>query len=213
LSDQLLTAERLKDARLVLVPSPEMIDGAAAEGLLAAARAGTLVLVTGAVTGDPYGRTSPALDALGIVDAGRPVAQHERTIWGWATFDDHAAERFRRSLKAEPRGREGLVWHEPFPLEHAREAGPLAALLGAALKAARVPVHPSQVPVAARILAAPRALLAVVVNETSEDAARRLGVEGRTVTVPVPAGRTRLVLFERGTGRVVAATPGRDVKP
>jgi hypothetical protein len=31
---------------------------------------------------------------------------------------------------------------------------------------------------------------------------------GRTAEIPVPAGRSRLVLFERETGRVIAATAG-----
>ena len=64
---------------------------------------------------------------------------------------------------------------------------------------------------AARVLAAPRAFLAVCVNETAEDAERRLVIGGRNIVVPVRAGRTRLVLFERGTGRIVVATPGREV--
>jgi hypothetical protein len=214
LSDQRLTAERLKDARLVLVPAPEMIGDAAASALLAAARAGAVVVVTGAVTGDPYGRTSPALEALGVVDAGRPLAQHERTGWGdgWATFDDHAGERLRRAGTDERRARHGLIWHEPLPLEYAREAEPLLALLRAALEAARIPTHPSEAPVAARVLAAPRALLAVCVNETAQDVERALNVEGRAVGIPVAAGRARLVLFERGTGKVLAATPGPDIR-
>lgn len=64
---------------------------------------------------------------------------------------------------------------------------------------------------AARLLGAPRALLAVCVNETPVAARRRLIVEVRAFDVPVGAGRARLVLLERGTGRVVAATPGDPV--
>jgi hypothetical protein len=60
LSDQRLTAERLEGARLVLFPAPEMIEESAAQALLAAARSGALVLLTGAVEGDPYGRTGEA---------------------------------------------------------------------------------------------------------------------------------------------------------
>jgi hypothetical protein len=213
ISDQRLSPEHLKDVRLVLVPAPLTLDEPAARALLAAARAGALVLVTGNVEGDAYGAVGSALEALGVVGAGRPVAQHERTIWGggWATFDDNAGERLRRAVKDEPRGRQGIVWHEPLPLEHAKEPEPLAALLGAALDAAQVPTQPSDAPVAARLLSAPRALLAVCVNETSVDVARRLKVEGRTVGIPVAAGRARLVLFERGTGRVLAVTPGPGI--
>ena len=214
LSDQRLTAERLQGARLVLVPVPEILEESAARALLAAARSGALVLVTGAVEGDPYGRTPDALQALGVVDAGRAVAQHERTPWGggWATFDNHASERLRRASNASPTGREGPVWHEPLPLELAREAEPIAALLGAALEAAHVATSPSDTNVVARVLSAPRAHLVVCVNETAEDAVRRVQVDGKALDVPVPAGRSRLVLVERATGNVLAATPGQEVK-
>ena len=214
LSDQRLSAERLQGAKLVLVPAPEILEEAAARALLAAARAGALVLITGAVEGDPYGRVPEALKALGVVDAGRPVAQHERTPWGsgWATFDNHASERLRRASNAAPTRREGLLWHEPLPLELAREPEPIAALLGAALQAAGVAVSPSDTNVVARVLSAPRAHLVVCVNETAEDAVRRVQVDGRALDVPVPAGRTRLVLVERAGGKVLAATPGGEVK-
>jgi hypothetical protein len=222
LSELRLTPERLAGARLVIVPSPLALEASAAEVLAAAARAGTRVLVTGAVTGDPYGATTPALDALGIVDPGRPVELRERTgaVGGggaWATFDQDARELLLRSEAASLDGLDALdalggaapaVWHEPLPLEFAREEEPLAALLGAALEAAGVPTHPSEDRVAANLLVAPRAVLAVAVNESAVDARRRLTVEGRTVEIPVPTGRARLVLFERGTARVLAATPG-----
>jgi hypothetical protein len=214
LSDQKLTAERLRGARLVLVPAPDVVPEPAAQALLAASRAGSLVLITGAVEGDPYGRVGEALAALGVVDAGRPLAQHERTVWGgWATFDGQLGERLRRSTKPEAASRPGPVWHEPLPLEYAREPEPLAALLGAALAAARVQTHPSDTRIVARLLVAPRAVLAVCVNETAADGRRRVEVEGRAFEIPVPAGRSRLVLFARGTGQVLASTPGEPVAP
>jgi hypothetical protein len=213
LSDQRLTARRLSGARLVIVPVPEMIPEPASEALLAASRSGTLLLITGAVEGDAYGHIGDALAALGLVDAGRPLVQHERTVWGggWATFDGLLSERLRSSLKPEPTRREGPIWHEPLPLEFAREPDALIDLLGAALDAAAVPGHPSAVPVAARLLRSPRALLAVCVNETAAPVRRRLVVEDQSIDVPVEPGRARLVLFERKTARVLASTPGDSV--
>ena len=213
LSDQRLGAERLAGARLVLVPVPEVIEDEAARALLAASRAGALVLVTGAVEGDPYGRVGEALSALGLVDAGRPLSQHEPTRFGsgWATFDGLAGERLRRGPGAEPETVKGPVCHEPLPLEFAREPEPLAALLEAALRAAGVATHPSEAPVAARVLRGPRASLVVVVNETPQDVRRRVVVEGRALDVPVLAGRARLALVEAKTGRLVAATPGPEI--
>lgn len=216
LSELRLTAERLAAAKLIVVPSPLVLEDSAAEALAAAAHNGTPVLITGAVTGNPYGETTPALDELGIVDPGRPVALRERTgaVSGggkgsaWATFDRDAREQILRSGAPVLDELTGRVWHAPLPLDFAREEEPLAELLGETLAAAGVEVHPSPARVAATVLRMPRALLAVVVNESAEDARRRLTVEGRTIEVPVLAGRSRLVLFERGSGRVLAATAG-----
>ena len=213
LSDQRLSAERLSGARLVLVPVPEVIEEGAAQALLAASRAGALVLVTGGVEGDPYGRTGEALRALGVVGTGRPVAQHEPTRFGagWATFDGLASEWLRRAPGPEPERVAGPIVHEPLPLEYAREPEPLAALLQAVLLAARVTLQPSDVPLPARVLRGPRAALVVVVNETPQDASRRVVVDGRALEIPVLAGRTRFALVESGSGRLVAATPGPEI--
>ena len=216
ISELRLTAERLRDARLVVVPSPEHLEGAAADALLAASRGGTKVLVTGALLGDPYGEVTSAMTELGIAAPVAAVRLSERTSWGsgWATFDRGLRESLRRAVApplAALDSAEGRVWHEPLPLEHAREDEPLAALLAAALSAAGVEVHPSASGVAARLLVAPRAVLAVCVNETAQDARRRLVVDGHAVEIPVLAGGSRLVLFERGTASVLAATTGEPI--
>jgi hypothetical protein len=215
LSELRLTPERLRGARLILVPTPEMLEEGAARALLEASRAGARVLVTGAVEGDPYGRATESLRALGILDLGRPVALHEPTTWGgrWATFEGLLSEKLRRSSKPEPPRLEGAVWHEPLPLEFAREPEPLASLLGATLQAAGVETQPSETRIVARLLRAPKAVLVVCVNETPATGSRRLSVEGHAFDVPVGAGRARLALVEKGTGRLLAATPGDPVKP
>ena len=63
------------------------------------------------------------------------------------------------------------------------------------------------------MLVAPKAVLVACVNETPSAARRRVVVEGRPVEIPVEALRSRLVLFEKGTGKVIAATPGERVGP
>jgi len=216
LSEVRLNAERLASAKLVLVPAPEVLQEEAAAALVAATRAGAKVLVTGAVEGDSYGRATPSLAALGIVDAGRPLALHEPTAWGasgLATFEGLAQERLRRASGASPTAFAGAVWHEPLPLEFARDAEPLVALLAGALKAAGVPTHPDRGGVAARLLVAPKAVLAVVVNETPATARRVVRLEGRSVAVPVRALGARLALFERGSGRLLASTSGDAIVP
>ncbi|MEO1086199.1 MAG: hypothetical protein AAFY88_18320, partial [Acidobacteriota bacterium] len=219
LSELKLSAERLASADVILVPSPEVLDASAAEALLAASKAGSLVVVTGAVTGDPYGELPRALADLDIVDAGEPVALRESTAWGaddgaladpaWATFDRGLRENLRRSLRRETR-KSGAVWHEPLPLDHAREEGPLVALLEAAYAQAGVPMHPSESRVAARVLTGPRSHFAVLVNEGGDDLRRRVNIEGQDISIHVEAGRSALVLFEKGSGRVLAQTAGAD---
>jgi len=81
------------------------------------------------------------------------------------------------------------------------------------LKAAGIATHPTDTRVVARVLEAPRAFLAVCVNETAEDATRRVTIEGKALDIPVLSGRARLVLVERGTGKVLVATPGAPVMP
>jgi hypothetical protein len=218
LPDIRLTAEQLRGVKLAIVPTPEILDEEAARALLDAAKAGTKVLVTGHVEGDSYGRATPSLQALGLLGEGRPVALHEQTAWaaaagktGWVTFENLAQQWLRRGTAASSAALTGSVWHEPLPLDFARETEPLDALLAAALKAAGVATHPAPDGVAARVLVAPKAILVACVNETPSAVRRRVFVEGRPVDVPVPAFRSRLALFERGTGRVLAATPGAPI--
>ncbi|MGA7614030.1 MAG: hypothetical protein WBX15_02510, partial [Thermoanaerobaculia bacterium] len=216
ISDQIVTADRLLDAKLVIVPSPEVLPESAAKALVAAAGKGTKILVTGAVVSDPYGGISPPLEALGVADQGRPVAFHERTRWGrgtLATFGHTLRESLRRSSAPPLERLDGAVWHEPLPLEHAREDEPLVALLGASLQAAGVETQPDDGGVALRVLRSSRAFLVVLVNETAEDAVRRVSVEGRQRDIGVPAGRSRLLLLEKGSGRVIAITGGDGSAP
>lgn len=206
ISDLRLTAERLRGARLVIVPSAEFLGRDAAEALLAASRAGTNVLVIGAIVGDPYGEIPPALNELGVVDAGRPVRFRERTSAGWATFDHNLQESLLRSVGPPLTELTGHVWHEPLPLDQAREDAPLADLLNRALTTSRVTINPSGDHVALRLLNAPRAVLAVLVNETSAEATRQFAIAGKPIRVTVPAGHARLLLFDRATGAIIAQT-------
>ena len=161
ISDLRLTAERLRDAKLVIVPSAEFLSDEAAKAL-----AGKRVLFTGAIT---------------TKDA-RPVQFHE----GAATFNRDLSEGLLRANS-------GDEWHEPLPLEFAREDEPLVALLDRALTAAGVAFSRFEKGVAIRVLEARRATLIIAVNESADDAVRR--VNG--IDVHVPAGRSTLMLVKR----------------
>jgi hypothetical protein len=216
LTDLRLTADRLRGARLVIVPTPEAIDERAAAALLAASRTGSKLLVTGSVEGDSYGQATPSLRELGLLGEGRPLALRESTPWSpneWVTYEGLAQENMRRSLKPSLSSFGGNVWHEPLPLEFAREREPLTRLLEASLKAAGVAVDATDTLVTTRVLLAPKAALVVLTNERPSDARRKVTVGGRAYDVAVPAFRARLVLIDRATGKVVVATPGEAVKP
>ena len=127
-------------------------------------------------------------------------------------FENLLIEHMRRSLKPELTSLDGTVWHEPLPLELAREREPLVRLLAAALAAAGVEVHPSDVPIAARVLTTPRVALVICANESPADAVRRVSVDDHALEVPVSAYGARIAVVERQTGRVLGATSGEPLR-
>lgn len=213
-SDLSLVKEQLRGAQLVIVPAAEVLDEPAACALLAASESGSKLLFTGAIDGDSYGAAAPSLQRLGLLGPSRALAFHESSRWSPTepvSFEGLLQENVRRSEKPELASFDGAVWHEPLPLELARQREPLVRLLEAALFAAAVDTHPSTVPIAARVLLAPKAALVVVVNETASDAVRRVHVDGAVFDVPVRAYRARLALIERRSGKILVATPGQPV--
>ncbi len=214
-SDLRLTARHLRGCKLVLVPAAEVLDERAASALLEASEAGVKVLVTGPIEGDSYGAPTAALKKLGLLGPSRALAFHERSAWSPrhpVSFEGLMIENLRRSLKPDLTAFEGNLWHEPLPLEFAREREPLAQLLGAALEAAGVSTQPSELPIAARVLLAPSAALVVCVNEMPENALRRVHVGSMAFDVPVPAYGARMALVERSSGKLLAATPGESLR-
>jgi hypothetical protein len=212
ISDLRLDVDRLKGAKLVIVPSPDVLDERAAKALLKASRGGTKVLVTGAIQGDSYGMETPSLRALGLLGPSRPVAMMEKSPWsasGWVAFEGLLQESARRadtpSLSGPQALATGSLWHEPLPLELARDREPLVKLLGAALAAAKVPTSPDGGGVAGRVLLAPKTALAVAVNERPEPATRKLLVDGRALDLPVRARGAAMALVDRATGKILGS--------
>lgn len=177
ISDLRLTPQRLRNAKLVIAPSVEFLSEEAAVALQSAQH----VLFTGAVTEDDS----------------RPVRFREEG----ATFDRNLQESLRAST--QPR----TEWREPLPLEFARESEPFRVLMRRALTAAGVEMHDSGAGVVARLLYAPRAVFGVFVNDNASNAVRRVTINGTSVHVPVRGGSSRLMLWERATGKVLAETP------
>lgn len=215
MSDLRLEAARLRDVKLVLVPNPTVLDAAAADALVQASRHGTKVLVTGALTGDSYGRPLDALKALGLGPS-RPVSMIEKTPWspnGTVAFEGLAQETVLRA-EAASTGKlaAGNVWHEPLPLELGHDREPLVRLLRAALDGARVPVAfsgPTEAGVAGRVLLAPRHALVVLVSERPEAASRRVLIDGHSIEIRVGSKGSTLAIVERATGKIVLSSETR----
>jgi hypothetical protein len=213
-SDLRLRDEDLRTAKLVIVPAAEVIDEAAALALARAARRGTKLLFTGAIEGDSYGAAPPALSELGLLGPSRPVALHERSRWSPeepVAFEGLLTENIKRGLGPELASFDGNVWHEPLPLELARQRQPLTRLLGAALNAAGVPVHPSEVPIAARVLLSAKSAFVVCVNEAPENERRRVNIDGAVFVLPVRAYGARMAVVDRNRGQLVVASPGEPI--
>ncbi len=228
-SDLTLSPEHLAGARLVIFPSPQWLPDTAARALLAASRSGVKVLFTGAVEGNEYGQDSPDFKALGLGSGSAPVAYYEKTGWTtdastdavvdaaprFASFGRLQTEHLRKST-APPASMKSAIIHEPLPLEYAEERAPLDALLKAGLEHAGLRADLRTAPaVASRVLLTGNSALAVLANESSVARNARITFDGYAYDVPVAAGRTRLVLFDRLTGAVlIAGGPGQagDIK-
>jgi hypothetical protein len=202
-SDLLL--DSVPPAKLVIVPSPEVLDERAAHALFEASRSGTKILVTGAIEGDSYGRPTPSLQALGLLGASRPVAMREPSPWSKAgiPFEGLAQESVRRAESTL--SFDGNVWHEPLPLERSRDREPLVKLFSSALARAGVPVSPDDGGVVGRVLTTATRALLVCVNERPSPAKRKLLVDGKTIELDVRPRGVRMVLLNRKTGTIEAS--------
>ena len=217
LPDIRLTADQLRGVKLAIVPdAARSWTRARRAALLEASKAGTKVLVTGPVEGDSYGRATPSLQALGVLGEGRPVALHEATGVGRRARADavgHVREP-RPALAAA--GDEGLARRARRERLARAAAARLRPRDGAARRAPVGGAEGGRRPHAPgrgrrRGAGARRARRRCSSSASTRRRRRPAGgsiVEGRPVEIPVEAFRSRLVLFERGTGKVLAATPG-----
>ena len=218
LSDFRVTPERLSGAKLIIIPSPEYLADQAAETIQKAAQHGIQVLITGPVMGNEYGDLSQTLRSIKLNTEYRPLAYFEQTRWGadpeetrTITFDNDMVNLLRKGAGLETPLEEGRIWHQPLPLEYARETEPLLALLSAALEAAGVETNPSDIPITTRILRTRTHALIICINETSQPVERLINSGSHQLRIPVEAGRTRLVIVERKTGQTPVVSSGKPV--
>jgi hypothetical protein len=219
LSEFKLSESRLKGIRLVIVPSGGMICDSGAAELYKASQNGTKILFIGAVEGNEYGKQSDQFRKLGLGHGNRPVSHYEPTNWASEdggskkvlTFGSGKSENLRKSDTPFLDTLKGNILNEPLPIELALEREPLVAMLHAVLKYSGMPSDISDNRVTSRILKTDEVALVVCVNESSADVRREISLGGRTFEIPVRAGRSRLVLFNRADGTMIVATEGEPI--
>ncbi len=218
LSEYKLTPDRLKDARLIIVPDAEMLYDSASVELYHASKNGTKILFTGAVEGNEYGKLSKDFLLLGLNHVSAPVSHYEPTNWEmkngrdvFVTFGDLEHQYLRKSDAPQLDSLKGNILQEALPLEYASQRAPLIALLDSVLKYAGVRVHRYSTPVASRVLDTGNYSLVVLVNESSANSDRDIFAGTHEYSVSVEAGRTRLALIDRSSGKIIAATEGNPI--
>ncbi len=209
ISEHKISLERIRNAKLLIIPTPEFLSESAISTILEASRTGVKVLITGPLTGDCYGRRSELLLKSGLFDPGKPSNIREKTQCSlkgssnFATFERGEIEWLKKGSKQI--SFEGNIWNEPLPLEFAKEEEPLIALLKEALKNSGVSFYFSEIPITTSILKTKGHVLAVFINESSSDVKRNIEIESRRYDVLVPASRAKILFIERKTGKIVAS--------
>jgi hypothetical protein len=211
----------LGNARLILLPSPAMLSEAAWEPLMAAVEAGAVLLVTGTVNRDQYGRKVDRLRRLGIEAAERPVSQTEEvTIDGARLQAEYRGEKMQRLARGEAKGTEqgrvqevrkgkGVVLWMPLPLELADNTGSLESLYRFALKRAGIEGlcrrEERDPGVLIRPSVFPGAVMYTLVSERSEDRHVRFThlPTRTTIEAALPAGRAFVVFIDKKSGKIL----------
>ena len=209
--------------RLIVAPAPRLLTDSAWRQLLAAVERGATLLVTGAIDADEQWRPVERTKALGLSAASRPVASHERIVIGGTPYDlgfrGQQLERVETAfVSGEPaatlhrvsRGKGAILWM-PVPVEISDSVDATVVLYRAALAQAGVApvvrVEPSDGSVFAEAQRFADVVLVAMASESGADRDVTVGLPGAAPTrVHLPAGRAALVLFDRRTGKVVAAT-------
>lgn len=216
ISEHRISSERIKKAKLIIIPSPEFLDESALSAILDASSSGKKVLLTGPLTGDCYGRIPESLLESKLFDSGKPLRIREETQWllkressRFVTFDRGEIEWLRKGSKPLS-SFEGNIWNEPLPIEFAREEEPLIALFKETLKNAGVPFYFSEIPITTRVLKTRNHILLIFINESSSDIKRIIEIEGRKYEIFVPASRPEILLIERKTGKIISSYSGNN---
>ena len=210
----LLTTEKV-----ILLPSVHRIDPKALAGWMKAT-AGRLLVVSGPVAQDGYGRPGEGLASFGVVEKRVPVQPVEGLTLaggGLSVTYSHGKPHFvdkddslPAKIHAFKKGRNQLLY-QPLPVESGDSRESVVAYYGKLLAAAGVKpmvkiegADPMEVTVHPRRFG--KTSLYVAFNEGSRDSRVRVkdGAFGFTATLDLPAGRAALAVYD-AKGKCLAA--------
>jgi hypothetical protein len=213
LSEYKLSYDRIKDAKLIIVPSAEMLDDSAASVLFQASQKDIKILFTGSIEGNLYGESGEWHKKLGLTDPGIPVSFYEFSNWKsgnskYITFERSQSEFLKKSTIPFLNDLSGNIWHEPLPLELAREDEPLINLLSACFTKAGIEFSLTADPITTRILITKDIALVVMVNESNKDGKREIAIDKFKYDISVKGQRSRLILIDRKNGNIIVKNEG-----
>lgn len=213
ISEYKLTTVRLANAKLVIIPSAEFINDEAARVLNNASLNGTKILFTGSLEGNSYGEISESISRLGLINKSTPVSLYEKYIKQnnqtnaetIATFDNQQSE-FIKKCAAENLYSNNNIFHEPLPLELAKEKEPLIDLLKYILTKSSIEYYYDETPLSTNILFMKNNFLVVLVNESSVDLTKNLNLGNISISTKVKAGQSKLLMINRQSGKIISET-------
>lgn len=229
-SDERLGAT-LGSPRLIIAPSSRIMSDAAWQGLLAAVEKGATLLVTGIIDTDEQWQAVERTRSLGIAARSRPVAGSENLMIDGKPFRlgfrGDTLERVETAsvhgeatatLHRVARGRGMILWL-PLPIELSDSTEAVASVYRTALAYAAVRpavvVAPEDPGLFVGTTTFADAVLVVVASESSADVDVRVSMAPATggntaagrvapgTAVHLQAGRARLLLLDKRSGRVV----------
>jgi hypothetical protein len=209
-------------AKLIIVPSPRVLTQKCWELLLAEAKRGATVAISGAIDNDDHWLPVERTKLFGSLAKTEPIAESETIAIGTTEYlvryDGEKMQRIEKAiLKRDksaahplvfPYGSGRIIW-SPLPLELGDSMPALAAFYTLALAQAGVAPVFTATPRTPAVLVLPSVLRDVVlytfVSETDRDTQMQVThLESRpSFNVSVPAERTAMVLLDRKSGRVL----------
>ena len=205
--------------KLILVPAPGVLTQKCWDALLAAAKAGATVAISGVIDEDDHGLPVERSKLFEAAVTNAPVSQSETIAIGAENFViRYEGEKMQRLEKAVARSRAPfsiaygsghLVW-SPLPLELGDSMAALTAFYKLALAQARVAPLFKADPYSPSVLVIPSLFrdvaLYTFISETDQDTSMQVTHLETPVSFPVkvPAGRSAIVVLNRKTGEILS---------